>query len=354
MMEELFNVFAFDGDLVEMKHYGNGHINDTYKVVTTTSQYIIQRINHYVFKQPGQLMANYRLVTTYLKERIARRGGDVTRETLTIVPTKDGKDFYRTADGQYYRAILFILDTYCLETITGVADFYQTGLAFGKFQADLRNFDANLLYESIPDFHNTPKRLEAFKAVLQAADEGRLKACRDEIDFILSHEALAGALYQTDLPLRVTHNDTKLNNILFDKMTKKPLCVIDLDTIMPGFVANDFGDAIRSGATYSAEDEKDVNKVTLDLALYEAFLKGFVAGSEGSLTKAEVASLPVGALVITFEQAIRFLADYLAGDVYYAISYPGHNLVRARTQIKLVQEMEKYQVQIGKMLENLG
>lgn len=353
-MEKLFNVFDFDGDLIAMKPYGNGHINDTYKVVTTKSQYIIQRINHYVFKRPNELMANYRLVTSYLKERIARRGGDVLRETVTIVPTKDGKDFYRTVDGQYYRAILFIADTFCLETMSGPEDFYQTGLAFGKFQADLRDFDANQLYESIPDFHHTPKRLEAFKAVLKTCDKARMLTCQDEIDFILAYEKLAGALYQAHLPLRVTHNDTKLNNILFDRVTKKPLCVIDLDTIMPGFVANDFGDAIRSGATYSAEDEKDVDKVTLDLALYESFLKGFVAGSDGFLTKDEIASLPIGALVITYEQAIRFLTDYLEGDVYYTISYPDHNLVRTRTQIKLVKEMEKYQAQIVAMLVNLG
>ena len=228
-----------------MSAYGNGHINDTYRVITSTNQYIIQRINHYVFKQPHQLMVNYRLVTDYLKTIV----DDPLRETLTIIPTKDNKDYYVSSEGNYYRAILFIDDCLCLETMTGPEDFYQTGIAFGHFQTQLKDFDANKLYESIPNFHNTPKRLETFKEVLSKASDQRKENAKAEIEFILSHEKDAHALYEMDLPIRVTHNDTKLNNILFDKETKKALCIIDLDTIMPGFVANDFGDSIRSGAT---------------------------------------------------------------------------------------------------------
>lgn len=346
-MEQLFNAFQFDGDLVSINHYGNGHINDTYKVITTKNQYIIQRINHYVFKQPDQLMANYRLVTDYLKTIVS----NPLRETLTIVQTKDNKDYYVSNEGNYYRAILFIDDCLCLETMTGPEDFYQTGIAFGNFQTQLSNFDATLLYESIPNFHNTPSRLETFKKVLNQASLERKEKAKEEIDFILNHTQQAHALYDMHLPMRVTHNDTKLNNILFDKNTKKALCIIDLDTIMPGFVANDFGDSIRSGATYSKEDEPNLDLVTLDLPLYEAFLNGFVEGAKSILTVDEIKSLPVGAKTITLEQAIRFLTDYLENDVYYKTDYEDHNLVRTRTQIKLVKEMEKYENEIQSFLE---
>ena len=347
MEQELFNAFQFSGDFISMSAYGNGHINDTYRVITSTNQYIIQRINHYVFKQPHQLMVNYRLVTDYLKTIV----DDPLRETLTIIPTKDNKDYYVSSEGNYYRAILFIDDCLCLETMTGPEDFYQTGIAFGHFQTQLKDFDANKLYESIPNFHNTPKRLETFKEVLSKASDQRKENAKAEIEFILSHEKDAHALYEMDLPIRVTHNDTKLNNILFDKETKKALCIIDLDTIMPGFVANDFGDSIRSGATYSKEDEQNLDLVTLDLDLYQAFFNGFVDGANTILTPKEIESLPVGAKTITLEQAIRFLTDYLENDVYYKTDYPEHNLVRTKTQIKLVQEMEKYHNEIQNFLK---
>jgi len=346
-MEQLFNAFQFEGDLVSMTNYGNGHINDTYRVITTTNQYIIQRINHYVFKQPEQLMTNYRLVTDYLKTIV----DDPLRQTLTIIKTKDGKDLYVSDEGNYYRAILFIDDCICLETMTGPEDFYKTGVSFGNFQTQLSHFDASKLYESIPNFHNTPKRLETFKTVLENASEERKEKAKTEIEFILNHEKDAHALYNMHLPLRVTHNDTKLNNILFDAKTKKALCIIDLDTIMPGFVANDFGDSIRSGATYSKEDEPNLDVVTLDLPLYEAFFKGFVEGAKTILTKDEIKSLPAGAKTITLEQAIRFLTDYLENDVYYKTDYEDHNLIRTRTQIKMVQEMEKYHQEIQTLLD---
>lgn len=346
-MEHLFHAFQFEGELVSFDHYGNGHINDTYRVITTKNQYIIQRINHYVFKRPDQLMVNYRLVTDYLKTVV----NNPLRETLTIIPTKDNKDYYITQDGNYYRAILFIDDCICLETMTGPEDFYQTGIAFGHFQTQLADFDANQLFESIPNFHHTPKRFENFLKALDNASNQRKEKAQKEIDFILNHKQAANALFDMNLPLRVTHNDTKLNNILFDTKTKKALCIIDLDTIMPGFIANDFGDSIRSGATYSKEDEPNVDLVTLDLPLYESFLNGFIDGAKSILTKDEIKSLPVGAKTITLEQAIRFLTDYLENDIYYKTDYEDHNLVRTRTQIKLVEEMEKYQNQIEDLLK---
>lgn len=349
-MKELLNAFAFEGDITDIKAYGNGHINDTYIVQTTVMPYIIQKINHHVFQSPEKLMHNYRLITDYLKARIIEQGGDPMRETLTIVKTKDQQDLFRTQDGSYYRAIHFISRSTNLEAVKNTDICYQTGKTFGRFQALLKDFDARLLYETIPDFHHTPKRYATFLSAVENAESDRLSAAKEEIAFIQEHKKDAFALYERHLPLRVTHNDTKLDNILFDQTTQKPLCVIDLDTIMPGFVANDFGDCIRSGATLSAEDETDLNQVTLKLDLYHAYLKGFIAGSAGTLSAAEIASLPVGAKTITLEQAIRFLTDYLEGDHYYKIDYPQHNLIRAKTQIKLVSEMEKYASEIENML----
>ncbi len=350
-METLLNAFDFDGEVLDIQPFGNGHINDTFLVKTTKQPYIIQRINHHVFKQPEQLMYNYRLVTTYLKERIQASGGNLHRETISIVPTKDQRDFYVTKEGNYYRSITFIEDSICLDTIKNAKDCFATGKTFGNFQALLEGFDATKLYETIPNFHHTPKRYEAFLEALQKASPERIENAQAEIEFIQSHQADIHALYDAHLPVKVTHNDTKLNNILFDKHDMRPLCVIDLDTIMPGFVANDFGDCIRSGATYSREDEPDLDKVTLELDLYQNYLDGFIEGAKATLTKEEIRSLPKGAKTITLEQAIRFLTDYLEGDHYYKIDYPQHNLVRTKTQIKLVKEMEKYQKEIDAMLQ---
>lgn len=344
-MEEYVSAFQFEGDIVEVKPYGNGHINDTYYVQTTQNQYIIQRINHYVFKDPEKLMRNYRLVTDYVKGIIDKQHGDPNRETLTIIPTKDGKDFYQATNGNYYRAILFIDQTISLETMTNPQDFYKTGLAFGHFQFLLKDFDATLLAETIPHFHHTPTRFQTFLNVYQKADENKKQTAKREIDFVLAHEEDTRKLcemYESgELPLRVTHNDTKLNNILFDKNNMEPLCIIDLDTVMPGLVGYDFGDAIRSGATYAKEDETNLELVKLELDLYEAFTKGFIEGTQGILTNFEINSLPLAAKTMILECGIRFLTDYLEGDVYFKTDYPKHNLVRTRTQFKLVEEIEK-------------
>ena len=344
-MEEYISAFQFEGDIVEVSPYGNGHINDTYYVATTENEYIVQRINHYVFKDPALLMRNNRLVTDYLKAIITRQHKDPSRETLTIIPTKDNQDFYQAPNGNYYRAILFIPNTVSLETITNAQDFYKTGLAFGHFQALLKDFDASQLEETIPHFHHTPSRYQTFLNVYAQAEKSKIATAKKEIDFVLAHEEDARTLYEMytrhELPLRVTHNDTKLNNILFDKTSMEPLCIIDLDTVMPGLVGYDFGDAIRSGATFAKEDETDLTLVKLELDLYEAFTRGFIEGAKGILTAAEIASLPLAAKTMIFECGIRFLTDYLEGDVYFKTDYPLHNLVRTRTQFKLVEEIEK-------------
>lgn len=333
-MKELIEKFKFEGDFVSYTPFGNGHINDTYHVHTTKNDYIIQRINHDIFKHVDQLMTNFRLVTDYLKSVVEHPN----LQTLTIIPTIDGKD-YLEHEGSYYRALWMIPDSFSYDVVKDAEDLYKTGLAFGNFQVQLQHFDATLLYETIPNFHNTPSRLQDFKQALAQASEERKQEAKDEIDFLLSHQSMASELYDLHLPLRVCHNDAKLNNILFSKKTNEVLAIVDLDTIMPGFVALDFGDGIRSGATHAKEDEPDLSKVQLDEQYYKSLLKGFIDGAGSCLTASEIQSLPVGARVITYEQALRFLTDYLNHDIYYKTDYPHHNLVRARTQIKLLNDL---------------
>lgn len=241
--------------------------------------------------------------------------------------------------------LVFIEDTSVSSVVNGVEDFYKTAKAFGGFQYMLKDFPASELTETIPDFHNTPKRYETFLQAIADNKSNRAHLVEEEINFIKEREQdtriLLQQLEEGILPLKVTHNDTKLSNILMDAQSGDSLCVIDLDTIMPGLAAYDFGDSIRAGGCWSAEDERDLSKVYLDLELYEAFLKGFIEGAKDGLSEAEIRSLPLGAKTITLEQGIRFLSDYLDGDLYYKTSYEAHNLDRARTQLKLVADMEE-------------
>ena len=347
--EKLAYRFAIPGELKKAAPFGNGHINDTVLLVFEADgcekKYVLQKINKYVFKHPDELMANMRGVTDFLKKKIVLEGGDPERETLTIIPAKDGLDYVIDEDGEYWRVTAFLENTVSYEVSGSTEDFYLTGEAFGHFQSQLSDYPAGTLFETIPDFHNTRARYLNFQKVVEEDKAGRVNECREEIEFILSRKDLAFFSMESyergDLPLRVTHNDTKINNLLFDTVEHKPVCVIDLDTVMPGFAMNDFGDALRIGASTAAEDEPDVSKVKCDLALYGAFARGFLRGCEGKLTEKEIDTLPIGARGIAYEQALRFLADYLEGDVYYKIAYPEHNLVRTHTQMKMVQEMEE-------------
>ena len=357
---EVINSINFHGELVEMKPFGNGIINDTFLVTCQTydglqNKYIVQKINHSIFKDVDGLMENYCNVCNYLKSIVEKRGGDIYRETVTVVPTKDGKSFVKDSNGYYWRAILFIPDTITYDVIECAEDFYKTGKAFGQFQNMLNEYDAESLYESIPNFHNTKERFKTFLEAVKEDKVGRRHSVEREINFILERKndtrLLLDMLAEGKLPLRVTHNDTKLNNILMDKETKKGICIIDLDTVMPGLSLYDFGDAIRSGATHAQEDEKDLDKVYVDLELFEAFTKGFIEGAEGILTSNEIEMLPMGAKVITLEQGIRFLTDYLNGDIYYKTSYENQNLLRTRTQLKLVSDMENKWSQLNEIVQ---
>lgn len=340
---------AINGTLVQQNPYGNGHINDTFLLRYETAdhsekKYILQRMNHDIFRNPPLLMENIVHVTDHLRGIIRSRGGDPERETLNVLKTRDGASFFRDSSGSYWRVFPFIERSVCLEKVRNAKDFYDSAVAFGSFQKMLADFPAGTLHETIPNFHNTSSRFRDFRAAVQNGDRERAALARTEITFALDRESetavLTALLDAGALPLRVTHNDTKLNNILFDADTGKALCIIDLDTVMPGLSLYDFGDSIRFGASTGDEDEPDLDKVSLDLSLFEAFTKGYLEGCAGSLTAKEIEMLPMGAKLMTYECGIRFLADFLTGDTYFKVHRENHNLDRARTQFKLVADME--------------
>ncbi len=341
--------FAIDGTVVSIKEYGSGHINTTYLVEMNQSgtvvKYILQRINTEIFKDADQLMENITSVTEYLRQQIIKRGGDADRETLTVIPVKGGQSFFRDGDGSCYRMYRFITDATSYDVVKEPKDFYGSAVAFGNFQSLLADYPADTLHETIPDFHNTGKRYQTFAQVLEADAYSRAAECEPEIAFVKERQqemtVLTDMLARGQLPLRVTHNDTKLNNIMIDDATGKGICVIDLDTVMPGLSLYDFGDSIRFGANTAKEDEPDVSKVSLDLNLYEQYVRGYIEGCSGSLTDTELRMLPMGAKMMTLECGMRFLTDYLEGDVYFKIHQEKHNLIRCRTQFALVADMEK-------------
>ena len=340
---------AFDFGLPtgEAERYGAGHINDTFAVwaVDHSRRWILQRINTDTFTNPAGLMENVTGVTSYLRREILARGGDPDRETLNVVPTREGKPYYTDCEGGAWRAYLFVEGTVCLQKVENERDFYTAAETFGNFQNQLAGYPAATLHETIARFHDTPNRYANFEKALAADVMGRAREIGPEIAFIRAREAdchvLMDQLAAGVLPLRVTHNDTKLNNVLIDQATGKGICVIDLDTVMPGLSAYDFGDSIRFGANDCAEDEPDQSKVHFSLHLYEVFARGYLAAAGSAMTEAERRSLPWGAKLMTLECGIRFLTDYLEGDHYFKISRPAQNLDRARTQFTLVEGMER-------------
>lgn len=352
--------FAGLDQVQDIAPYGNGHINDTYRLNNREGErrktYILQKMNPGVFKNPDQLMENVQKVTDYLSAKITAQGGDPERETLKVIPGKDGKAYVRDEEGNAWRVYSFIADTVSFDQPESPEQFKKSGYAFGNFQYLLADFPAEELHETIPDFHNTVDRFEKFNEAVEKDAVGRAKEIVREIEFIRQREAdchfFNDLLIKKQLPLRVTHNDTKLNNVLFSEKTGDVVCVVDLDTVMPGLSAHDFGDAIRFGASTAAEDEKDLSKVSCSMELYEAYLNGFMEGCRGSLTAKELEVLPMGAKIITLEQGIRFLTDYLQGDVYYKIHREGHNLDRCHTQLKLVWDMEQKWEIMNKLTQN--
>ncbi len=302
---------------------------------------MVQKINTYVFKNPEKLMDNVIRITEFLRSKEPDN-----RRVLNMLRSKNGNGFYWDSEGKCWRMYVYVDKALSLQSVEQLQDFYEAAFAFGKFQKDLSDFPADTLFEIIPDFHNTEKRFKDFLAAVERDEQGRAAGVQKEIDFIKERAEFYGLLnrkyIEGKIPLRVTHNDTKLNNVLLDKETRKALCVLDLDTIMPGFSVTDFGDAIRFGANNAAEDEKDLSKVWLNLELFEVYAEGYLEGCDGKLGNEEIMLLPEGAKMMTIECGMRFLADYLDGDTYFKTTYPKHNLVRARTQLKLVEDMEAH------------
>lgn len=349
ILHEVLSAYTFPATLVGAVRYGQGHINDTFCVLCQPQEgdcirYILQGLSLAAFPHPDELMANFVGITSYLRDKVVANGGDPMRETLSLVKTKDGKDYYTDSNGKVWRLTPFIENTDCFQSATPEL-FEASARAFGRFQYMLQGYPAETLYETIAKFHDTEDRLKKLKEVMSRGSLTRIAKSKAEIDFVLAREkdcsVALQALRDGKLPLRVTHNDTKLNNILIDRATHEGICVIDLDTTMPGLSINDFGDSIRFGANHSKEDEKDLSKVNFDIELYEAYVRGFLKGAQGSLTAEELNYLPWGARLMTLECGIRFLTDYLDGDHYFRIHYPEQNLDRCRTQFKLVKDMEE-------------
>ena len=349
VISQILAAYVLPGTVADVARHGKGHINDTFCVVCKTpeggtARFILQRLSQAAFPHPEEVMENFVGITSYLRREILAEGGDPLRETLSLVKTGDGADFVTDAEGRAWRLMPFIENADCYQSATPEL-FAASGRAFGRFQYMLRDYPAQTLHETIPHFHDTEVRFGQFLAALEADKLNRAKGVSAEIQFFLARKEDCGvalrALREGKLPLRVTHNDTKLNNILIDRDTHEGICVIDLDTTMPGLSINDFGDSIRFGANHCLEDEQDLSKVNFDIQLYEVFTRSFLEGARGSLTPAELEYLPWGARLMTLECGIRFLTDYLDGDHYFHVSHPQQNLDRARTQMKLVKDMEE-------------
>ena len=351
-LESILTQYDLGARVISCERYGSGHINETYLAVTRSGRrYILQKINSHVFKDVEGLMANAEAVTSWL-----RKFSDDPRSVLHLVKSKTGRTYIRHTDQTPWRIFDFVEDSVCLQAPETPEDFYETAVAFGRFQEQLKDFPAETLVETIPNFHNTPDRYRIFHEILKNDPVGRAKDVGPEIDFVLEREdeapVLVNHLKEGKLPLRVTHNDTKLNNIMLDARTRKALCIIDLDTVMPGLSLYDFGDSIRFGAASAEEDERNLEKMELRLDLFEIFSKGFISACP-SLTGLELELLPMGAKIMTLECGIRFLTDYLAGDQYFAIHRENQNLDRCRTQFKLTKDMEDKWEQMHRIIRGI-
>jgi aminoglycoside phosphotransferase (APT) family kinase protein len=353
--------FQFRGEAVAFVPYGNGHINDTYLVTCNGAgapvRYVLQRINRNVFHSPAVVMQNIERVTAHLAAQLAHEP-DRERRALTLIPARDGRNWHEDADKETWRAYRFVENAHSHETATSAEQAYQAAHAFGRFQQQLASLPGPRLHETIPDFHHTPRRFAALERAIAADVKGRAKLAQPEIDFALAHESITGILIeaslQADLPERITHNDTKFNNVLLDDATGESLCVVDLDTVMPGLVLYDFGDMVRTTTSPAAEDEQDLSKVTMQFPLFEALVRGYLAAAGGFLTETEKKFLAFSGKLITFEIGIRFLADYLAGDTYFKIHRESHNLDRCRTQFKLVESIELQEEKMNRLVESIA
>ncbi len=346
-IQEIFLKFDVPSPPISYQTKQSGNINRTYAVTTANGvQYILQRVNTYVFKNPDALMENIANVTAFLSEKIRRNGGDPMRQTLNLIPAKDGTYYYKdTSSDSIWRIYYLITDAIAYDSAVRSGILYEAAKAFGVFQRQLEDYPAQTLHETIPDFHNTVARYEAFEEALRKDEAGRAASVQDEIEKLLSFKPYASlitaGIKEGRIPVRVTHNDTKLNNILMDAESGKGLCVIDLDTVMPGSLLYDFGDSIRFAANNTAEDDPDLSRIFLRLDLYEEYVSGFLAGVGHAITEEEISLLPESVLILTYELALRFMTDYLNGDKYFKVLSPDHNLVRTRAQLRLTEDIRQ-------------
>ncbi len=359
-IREIISHYTFEGEFIGSYPVDNGHINDTYVIeyedaFGEITAYLLQKINVNVFKNPQQLMENILGVTDFLRHKVEASGGDTNRECLTVIKTIDGNSYMTTPQLGYWRCYNYIADSYAVDSISSPEVFLKAAKAFGKFQNMLADYPIHTLHDTIPNFHNTRSRYRDFITAVEQNLSGRLENALPEVEFVKEREAdasvLVDMLEKGKLPLRVTHNDTKLNNVMFDKASGESICVVDLDTVMPGLSLYDFGDSIRFGANTAAEDETDLSKVSLDLELFEYYVRGYLSEAGGALTEREIRYLPFSAKLMTYECGMRFLGDYINGDTYFKVHYPEHNLIRCRTQFALVADIEEKYAQMKAIVE---
>ncbi len=356
---EIASQFNFGADIISIKPFGCGHINDTYLIITDDGaekdKFLLQRINHRIFTSPFEIVSNIEKVTEHLRRKIREAGGDPSRETLTFIPTKQGPNIYIGDSGDYFRVYKYIKHTVTYQTVENPVLFYHSGKAFGKFQRMLADFDAALLHETLPRFHDTCKRYEDLMISADRDILSRAEECQEQIAFAAARKDIMPMLLDLKntgaIPERVTHNDTKLNNVMLDKTTGEGICVVDLDTVMPGLSLYDFGDSIRFGANTAAEDEQDLSRVSLDLELFEYYTKGYLEEAGEILNDIEKEYLPFSAILMTLECGMRFLTDYLNGDVYFKTKREGHNLDRCKNQFKLAEDMESKLLQMKMIVD---
>jgi hypothetical protein len=353
--------FDLHGKLIRYESFGSGHINDTYCLTCdnngSETNYILQRINHEVFKNPPAMMENIRRVTNHIRRKLQEQQDKLASRQLVVIDTKDGADFYRDDGGNYWRIYNRIENAFTYDTIESTELAYEAARMFGRFAAMLTDLPDPPLHETIPDFHTTPKRFKAFQKVLRQDPCNRAKDAGAEIDFVLENAGICDVLINLagkgEITIRTTHNDTKINNVLLDAKTHEGVCVIDLDTVMPGLSLYDFGDMVRTATNPAEEDERDLSKVTMRMLIFEMLLKGFAKETHKFLTPTEKKNMAFAGKLITFEQMIRFLADHLAGDIYYKIHREGHNLDRCRTQMKMVQSITAQEEAMNDLVESV-
>jgi hypothetical protein len=360
-IEAIAEQFVLTGPLTQVAVFGNGHINETYCVTCQTEQgavrTVLQRINQNVFKQPVQVMENCQRVTEHILAKLNAAHSPLATRQLTIIKTRDGRIYHRDAQGEVWRMVNCIEQAVTREIIETPSMAFEAARMFGWFQSMLIDLPGPALHETIPDFHNTPKRLRAFQAMLQQDPCDRARSSRPEIDFVLAHadvcDVLLDHVHQGDIPIRVTHNDTKINNVMLDQHTHQGVCVIDLDTVMPGLSLYDFGDMVRTATSPTEEDERELSRIEMRLPIFDMLVRGFARETHAFLTPMEKQHLAFSGKLITFEQMIRFLTDHLAGDTYYKIHRENHNLDRCRTQMALVQSIMAQEESMNRLVESV-